>query len=141
MSVARVILVLGLALFTSEASGFLSSTHWRLTKLGRFHKLRKILEDVIKKPDAMKILNSIQTGWIQQRLDHFNTRDTRYFYQRYYVSTRYWSPSAGPVFVYVGGEDELVSGYLAGGKTLNKLKGLTIALECLIAIPSVGNFF
>jgi len=132
MLVTRVILVLGLALFISEANGFLSSTHWRLTKLSRFHTLRKILEDVIKKPDGMKILSSIQPGWIQQKLDHFNTGDTRYFYQRYYVSTRYWSSSAGPVFVYVGGEDELVSGYLAGGEIVElakKYKALLLGLE------------
>ena len=116
MSLTRILFILGLTCFALEADGLLTSTHWRLTKLVRFQRLRKILEDVIKKPDAAKVLSSVQTAWIQQMLDHFNPADTRYFYQRYYVSTKFWNPSTGPVFVYVGGEDELFPGYLAGGK-------------------------
>lgn len=68
------------------------------------------------KTDGEKTLEAVQTGWVKQNLDHFNPSDTRYFFQRYYVSTAYWNPSSGPVFVYVGGEDELFPGYLAGGK-------------------------
>ena len=113
----RLLLGLSLVVFVLEANGLLtSSTHWGLTKLVKLRKLKRIMEDILKTPDGMKALTSVQTGWIQQTLDHFNLADTRYFYQRYYVSTQYWNPSSGPVFVYVGGEDELFPGYLAGGK-------------------------
>ena len=119
MLTRTILLGLGLTLVALHATAILTSTtHWTLKKWVSFERMTRILKKTLKRPDGMKILNSVQTGWIQQKLDHFNPSDTRYYYQRYYVSTMYWNPSNGPVFVYVGGEEELFPGYLAGGRLL-----------------------
>ncbi|XP_065055370.1 thymus-specific serine protease-like [Rhopilema esculentum] len=94
--------------------------------------MKKMMEKILENPEASKLLSSVQTGWVQQKLDNFNPANPQYFYQRYYVSTLYWDPSTGPVFVYVGGEDELVPGYLAGGEIVElaqKYKALLLGLE------------
>lgn len=124
MMLQKFVLCLNVFLLAQIADGLLSSTtHWKMTKLVKFHRLTKMMIEILKRPDGKKILDSVQTGWVRQDLDHFNPSDTRYFYQRYYISTEYWDSTYGPVFVYVGGEDELFPGYLAGGK---------LSLECYI---------
>ena len=119
MRANRLLLFLGFAFLAFEVNGLLTSTtHWSLEKLVKFRRMKKIMEKILENPEASKLLSSVQTGWVQQKLDNFNPANPQYFYQRYYVSTLYWNSSTGPVFVYVGGEDELVPGYLAGGKTI-----------------------
>ena len=124
---ARIILLgLGLTLVALHASTILTSTtHWTMKKWVSLERMTRILKKTLKRPDGLKMLNSVQTGWIQQKLDHFNPLDTRCYYQRYYVSTIYWNPSNGPVFVYVGGEVELFPAYLVGGLFLTDIKDVT----------------
>eukprot|EP00794_Sanderia_malayensis_P019886 gene19886-21827_t len=122
-----------LVLAVVNTNGLLgSNNHWHLKKLNSLKKLKKIMLNVIGKPNSKEIFNSVQTGYMLQKLDHFNPAETRQFYQRYYVSTMYWDQSTGPVFVYVGGEEELFSGYLLGGEIVElaqKYKALLLGLE------------
>ncbi|XP_054157916.1 putative serine protease K12H4.7 [Oppia nitens] len=65
--------------------------------------------------------NHIQTlpdNWFDQRVDHFNTSDTRTFKQRYFINNKYYK-TGGPVFLLVDGENEgqdyfITAGALAG---------------------------
>ena len=70
---------------------------------------------VAGKANSKELLESVQTSYILQKLDNFNPGDQATFWQRSYVSTLYWDQSYGPVFVYVGGEEELFPGYLMAG--------------------------
>ncbi len=74
------------------------------------------MQNALTRPNSKELLESVQTGYVSQKLDHYNQGDTRQFWQRYYVSTLYWNPTNGPVFVYVGGEEELFPGYLLAGE-------------------------
>ncbi len=97
-----------------------SKSHWQLKRLASLNKLNNIMLSTLQRPNSKEILDSVQTRYVSQRLDHFNPQDTRYYWQRYYVSTLYWNSATGPVFVYVGGEEELFPGYLVGGKFFRK---------------------
>ena len=46
-------------------------------------------------------------GHVTQKVDHFNTGDTRTFSQRYLVLDEYWDKE-GPLFVYTGNEGDIV---------------------------------
>lgn len=48
--------------------------------------------------------HQVQRWFDGQILDHFNAQDTRTFSQRYWVSSDSYTPSKGPIFLYICGE-------------------------------------
>ncbi|EYB94815.1 hypothetical protein Y032_0167g136 [Ancylostoma ceylanicum] len=51
--------------------------------------------------------------FITQPFDHFNPNDQRTFRQKYYENNK-WARLGGPVFLYIGGESPLNSGFVKG---------------------------
>ncbi|XP_072940231.1 putative serine protease K12H4.7 [Epargyreus clarus] len=56
----------------------------------------------------------IFTRWIEQKVDHFDSNETRTWYMRYYERLDYWRPN-GPVYLFIGGEAPAEPGFLATG--------------------------
>ncbi|XP_026548366.1 thymus-specific serine protease-like [Notechis scutatus] len=80
------------------------------------------------------MLNSISTkvGVIPQRLDHFNRQERRVFNQRYWINEQFWQRPAGPIFLYIGGEETLTPFSVVAGHHVDlaeKYKAMVVALE------------
>ncbi|XP_054156701.1 uncharacterized protein LOC128955089 [Oppia nitens] len=76
-------------------------------------------------------LNSLPDNWFDQRVDHFNTSDTRTFKQRYFVNDKYYK-TGGPVFLLVDGENEANDYFITLGacaRYAEKFNALTVDLE------------
>lgn len=56
----------------------------------------------------------VQTKWIQQRLNNFDLNDTRTWQMRY-MENNFFLKDSGTIFIFVGGEVEIVEGWLLGG--------------------------
>ncbi|XP_017778055.1 PREDICTED: putative serine protease K12H4.7 [Nicrophorus vespilloides] len=54
-------------------------------------------------------------GWFKQRLDHFDTTDNRTWSMRFMNQSQFFE-LGGPIFVFLGGEWEISSGYLQTGQ-------------------------
>ncbi|XP_062995867.1 thymus-specific serine protease [Elgaria multicarinata webbii] len=79
-------------------------------------------------PRAWHFLDS---GSIRQPLDHFNWQDSRTFNQRFWVNRKFWQRK-GPVFLYIGGESELMEYSVLSGhhvEMAEKYGALVVALE------------
>lgn len=67
-----------------------------------------------------------------QKLDHFDSKETRTFQQRYYVNDGYWDLS-GPVFLYINGEGPVYGPPASSNSEVVELaqryKGLIVTLE------------
>ncbi|XP_054157912.1 putative serine protease K12H4.7 [Oppia nitens] len=78
--------------------------------------------------------NHIQTlpdNWFDQRLDHFNTSDSRTFKQRYFINDKYYK-TGGPVFLVLDGEGESSDYFITKGAVAlyaQQFNALTIELE------------
>jgi len=53
-------------------------------------------------------------GWFEQKLDNFHPTDSRTWYQRYFVESKY-SRKDGPVFLSIGGEGPASSVWMSNG--------------------------
>jgi hypothetical protein len=56
----------------------------------------------------------VQTKWITQKLDHFNSYDSRTFQMRYFENSEFLQ-TGGPIFIYVGGEWSITPGWVQSG--------------------------
>uniref|UniRef100_A0A1L8EII6 Putative serine protease n=1 Tax=Haematobia irritans TaxID=7368 RepID=A0A1L8EII6_HAEIR len=56
----------------------------------------------------------VQTNWITQKLDHFNSSETRTWQMRYMVNDKYFKPG-GPMFIHVGGEWDISPSGISSG--------------------------
>nr|XP_031840442.1 putative serine protease K12H4.7 [Nomia melanderi] len=70
----------------------------------------------LEEPDITNRITaqSINERWIEQPLDHFNPRDNRTWSMRYYENSALFK-KGGPIFIMIGGEWEISTGYLGAG--------------------------
>ncbi|XP_072936930.1 putative serine protease K12H4.7 [Epargyreus clarus] len=73
---------------------------------------RRLIEEI--KSIAVRPDSPIVTRWIEQKLDHFDSNETRTWRMRYYERLDYWR-SHGPVYLYIGGEGPATPGFLTTG--------------------------
>lgn len=57
---------------------------------------------------------TVETKWIEQKLDNFDPQDERTWQMRY-MENNFFLQDGGPIFIFVGGEIEIVEGWLLGG--------------------------
>lgn len=71
----------------------------------------------LKEPDTSHIIDAqkIDEAWIRQPLDHFNPRDNRTWYMRYYENAAMFK-EGGPILIMIGGEWEISTGFLQTGQ-------------------------
>ncbi|XP_061723972.1 putative serine protease K12H4.7 [Cydia pomonella] len=50
-------------------------------------------------------LSEVDEKWIEQPLDHFDSKEKRTFKMRYFENLQFWQPNA-PIIVFIGGESE-----------------------------------
>jgi pimeloyl-ACP methyl ester carboxylesterase len=62
-----------------------------------------------------------ENKWFEQKLDHFNPIDTRTWKQRYQMNLKYYE-YGGPVFLHIGGEDEITYDWMNGGAWIEYAK-------------------
>ncbi|XP_027838672.2 putative serine protease K12H4.7 isoform X2 [Aphis gossypii] len=58
--------------------------------------------------------NNVKNKWFEQELDHFNATDTRTWKQRYHMNLKYYK-MGGPVFLMVGGREEISQNWMISG--------------------------
>ncbi|XP_060841319.1 thymus-specific serine protease-like [Rhopalosiphum padi] len=58
--------------------------------------------------------NIVKNKWFEQELDHFNITDTRTWKQRYHMNLKYYK-MGGPVFLMVGGREEISPSWMISG--------------------------
>uniref|UniRef100_A0A8C6UQW3 Uncharacterized protein n=1 Tax=Neogobius melanostomus TaxID=47308 RepID=A0A8C6UQW3_9GOBI len=101
---------------------------WRIKE-----RLRKLQEQSVQKLITSAELPSLVTeGRVQQKLDHFNARDTRTFSQRFLVNEKHWQRPSGPVFLFIGGEGSISIYDVVAGHHVDLAKdhgALLLALE------------
>ena len=114
-----------------------SITDITLKKYFKEQRLAKIIRSALNKPG---VIRSVETKYILQKVDNFNSEDTRQYWQRYFVNTKFWNRRYGPVFVYVGGEDELSGGYLMGGKNFVAFRHLALSTHFSGRDGAEGDF-
>jgi hypothetical protein len=93
----------------------------------KYGKLKKLNEPKISHERRKSAIEK----WIEQPLDHFNSQDQRTFHQRYFENIEYHVDN-GPIFIFVGGEAEISSGWLLAGHfhdMAKKLNGILFAVE------------
>ncbi|CRL05280.1 CLUMA_CG018003, isoform A [Clunio marinus] len=66
---------------------------------------------------------TVKEKWISQKLDNFNTKDSREWMMRYFENDRFLI-SGGPIFIYIGGEWEISPGWISGGLMYEMAKEL-----------------
>jgi hypothetical protein len=74
-------------------------------------------------PPPATSFRAIREEWITQRLDHFNLLDFRTFQMRYFANDDYYRPG-GPLFIFVGGEWNVNSGWATGGHMVDMARDL-----------------
>ncbi|XP_017137003.1 putative serine protease F56F10.1 [Drosophila miranda] len=71
--------------------------------------------DPSKIPTLQRSLDS-EDLWFEQRLDHFQARNTRTWQQRYFVNADYYrNDSTAPIFLMIGGEGEASAKWMREG--------------------------
>jgi len=61
--------------------------------------------------------NGIESGYITQPIDHFNTSDTRTYQQLYYSNDKFYK-KGGPIFLFISGESSADEGWIGPGLPL-----------------------
>ena len=88
---------------------------------------------MLKAPPTPKGIEVAPAQWFEQKLDHFNSSDTRTWKQRYFVNDTNWDRSYGPVFLMLGGEGEADPIWLAINtdmmRNADKFKALAVMIE------------
>lgn len=72
---------------------------------------------------APKRNSRVETKWITQKLDNFNSSDTRTWSMRYMENREHFK-AGGPIFIYVGGEWTISAGSISGGHWYDIAKDL-----------------
>ncbi|XP_055921973.1 putative serine protease K12H4.7 [Eupeodes corollae] len=72
-------------------------------------------------PPLSKSRASATIKWIDQKLDNFDSKETRTWRMRYMSNDEFFVPG-GPIFIFVGGEWAISSGYLTGGHMYDMAK-------------------
>lgn len=72
---------------------------------------------------AHKRSSRVETKWIEQKLDNFNTSDARTWQMRYMENREHFK-AGGPIFIYVGGEWTISAGAISGGHWYDIAKDL-----------------
>ncbi|XP_058979210.1 putative serine protease K12H4.7 isoform X1 [Musca domestica] len=57
---------------------------------------------------------NVVTSYIEQKLDHFDDKETRTWQMRYMANDEFYQ-EGGPIFIYVGGEWAISAGSISGG--------------------------
>ncbi|XP_054156708.1 putative serine protease K12H4.7 [Oppia nitens] len=86
---------------------------------------------MFRPPVSDNHVNTLPEKWFDQRVDHFNTSDTRTFKQRYFINNKYYK-TGGPVFLYLDGESEAMDFIITDGavaKYAEQFNALAIDLE------------
>ncbi|XP_054157915.1 putative serine protease K12H4.7 [Oppia nitens] len=84
-----------------------------------------------KSPVPDNHIQKLPDNWFDQRVDHFNTNDTRTFKQRYFLNNKYYK-TGGPVFLLVDGENEGQDYLITKGAVseyANRFNALLVDLE------------
>ncbi|XP_043536878.1 thymus-specific serine protease [Chiloscyllium plagiosum] len=90
---------------------------------------QRILKHLLKNSNGM---TEPKEGLFPQPLDHFNRRNNGTFKQRYWVNANLWEPRLGPVFLFIGGEQVLLSSSVLAGEHVDlaqKYRALLVSLE------------
>lgn len=76
----------------------------------------KLLEKELSLAGAMgsSAYSKIQTRWMEQPLDHFDSKENRMWLMRYFERLDLWKAN-GPIYIFIGGEGEASRGFLTGG--------------------------
>ncbi|KAK7028822.1 Serine carboxypeptidase [Paramarasmius palmivorus] len=78
---------------------------WKLDKLQLAQKKADARRVVVQNPSVETRQEEFPPQWFEQPVDHFSSASNETFQQRYWFSTRHYTPgSGGPVFVLDGGE-------------------------------------
>ncbi|XP_055847737.1 putative serine protease K12H4.7 [Episyrphus balteatus] len=72
-------------------------------------------------PPLTKTRAQVKTSWIDQKLDNFDAKETRTWQMRYMSNDEFFVPG-GPIFIFVGGEWAISSGYITGGHMYDMAK-------------------
>jgi len=64
---------------------------------------------------------AVATRWIEQKLDHFDEKETRTWQMRYMANDEFWQ-EGGPIVIFVGGLWNIYEGYLLGGHMYDMAK-------------------
>ena len=89
----------------------ISTTFWKLEEHFLNHKLKRM------KTLPVPVLSpKVETHYLLQDLDQFDSENTDQFYQRYYINSANWDKATGPVFLLIGGESQLSPHFLMAGK-------------------------
>ncbi|XP_034117630.1 putative serine protease K12H4.7 [Drosophila nasuta] len=65
--------------------------------------------------------DEVQTLWIEQQLDHFDDAETRTWQMRYMLNDVFFE-AGGPLFIFLGGEWAISTGYVTGGHMYDMAK-------------------
>ena len=94
---------------------------------------RRKWEGMLKAPPTPKGVELPSAQWFQQKLNHFDSTDTRTWIQRYFVNDEYWDRSDGPVFLMLGGEAKASPTWLETNSEIMinaaKYKALVVLIE------------
>ncbi|KAI5626362.1 thymus-specific serine protease, partial [Silurus asotus] len=101
-----------------------------------FWKLKEQVHSVHKQRAERRLLTTDKShlieGQIQQKIDHFNGRNTDTLPQKFIVNEAFWKKPGGPVFLYISGEGPLSKYSLLVGHHVamaEKYGALVVALE------------
>ncbi|XP_054156718.1 putative serine protease K12H4.7 [Oppia nitens] len=86
---------------------------------------------MLRPPVPDNYVNTLAENWYNQRVDHFNTSDTRTFKQLYFVNHEHYK-TGGPVFLMLGGEGASSDYFIRSGAIATyakKFNALTVELE------------
>lgn len=99
------------------ASQLLSAANQILLKNSKFNLREPIVQ--IKYAEG----EVVDVKWIEQRLDNFDPQNEQ-FWQMRYMENNFFLQDRGPIFIFVGGETEIVQGWLLGGHMRDMARAL-----------------
>lgn len=114
-TVLRFVLLLSLAVTLAHTANFRRK---EITPVNILQNIYREPPPPAKSPFSTK---AVQTGWFTAHLDNFNQSDTRRWQMRYMANNQYFTRN-GPLFIYIGAEWEITSGWLEGGHTFDMMR-------------------
>ncbi|XP_001947565.2 putative serine protease K12H4.7 [Acyrthosiphon pisum] len=87
----------------------------------------------VGRPNSVATARSliIEDKWFKQKVDHFNPSDTRTWKQRYHMNLQHYK-HGGPIFLSIGGEEEITHNWMTSGAWIEyakKLNAMCFQLE------------
>ncbi|XP_017085009.2 putative serine protease K12H4.7 [Drosophila eugracilis] len=86
-----------------------------------FERTFKRIHEEPPLPSNQNRADVVQTLWIEQKLDHFDSAETRTWQMRYMLNDALYQ-SGAPLFIYLGGEWAISSGAITGGHIYDMAK-------------------